>query len=82
MHLVQVASPVVAAMVPGAHAVALVAPVGQAEPAGHVVQSLCAWPFVALRNEPAAHAVGAEAPARQNEPAGQAVQDEPPLEDW
>ena len=39
-HAVQMLAPLLAVIVPGSHVVAIVAPVGQAEPAGHDVQSL------------------------------------------
>ena len=69
-------------MVPGAQIVGLIAPVGQAEPAGHDVQSDCSAPPVELRWLPAAHAVGALAPAAQNEPATQSTHAVVPLADW
>lgn len=42
-------SPSTAVTVPGAQMVGVTAPSGHAEPAGHVVQSLCAAPPVVLR---------------------------------
>ena len=60
-------------MGPGAHLVALIAPFGHAEPAGHVEQSDCDAAPAELRYEPASHARGALAPATQYEPATHAT---------
>ena len=72
-------NPFVAVMVPGAQVEAALAPVGHAEPAGHVVQELCAVPAVEVRKLPAAHADGALAPSGQKLPAGHGVHDVWPL---
>ena len=69
-------------MLPGAQTPCVVDPVGQAEPIGHCVQSLCATPPAAPRYEPAAQTEAAAAPAPQNEPAGQLTHAVAPLDDW
>ena len=80
-HLAQALWPSLPVNVPGAQIVRFVAPCGQADPAGHVVQSACDWPPVELRKLPALQAVGALAPAAQTEPAGQLTQAVSPLLD-
>ena len=62
--------------------VGLVAPLGQAEPAGQLLQSAGDCAPVSLRKLPASHAVGALAPAKQKEPVGQSTQAVAPLPDW
>ena len=57
-----------AAMLPAAHALGTVAPCVHDEPGGHTVQSCCAAPPTALRNEPASHSVTALAPAPHQPP--------------
>ena len=65
MHSVQVASPVVAVIVPGAQAAAAVEPVEQNEPSGQVVHSLAAVRPAVFEKDPAGHGSSAAAPALQ-----------------
>ena len=82
VHASHRSSPVVAVIVPGSQGEAAVAPAAQAEPAGHVVQSLGpVAPMVSLY-EPAAHSNAALAPSSQYEPAGQSMHAVLPSADW
>ena len=72
----------VAVIVPAAHAVADVLPVAHAEPAGHVVQSLCDVAPGVARKLPASHSNAALAPSAQCEPAGHCTHAVAPLADW
>ena len=60
----------------------LVAPVGHAEPAGHIAQSLCAVAPVEARKLPLSHSKKAEEPRVQYEPIGHALHAVSPAASW
>ena len=81
LHKVQLALSLVLATLPDAHVLGAVAPLAQAEPAGHTVQSACDMPPVAARYEPSLHGATELAPTPHQPPASHTSHDVLPDDD-